>query len=130
MKPRRSSQSTRRYAGKTLGNARALRLEHTDAEGLLWSRLRDKQIDGHKFRRQQPIGPYIADFACMTEKLLIELDGGGHAEQKTKDRRREEYLQRSGYRVLRFWNTEVFENLSGVLEKVREALEQPPRTGN
>ena len=62
----------------------------------------------------------------MTEKLLIELDGGGHAEQKTKDCRREEYLRRSGYRVLRFWNTEVFENLSGVLEKVREALADPP----
>ena len=62
----------------------------------------------------------------MTEKLLIELDGGGHAEQKTKDRRREEYLRRSGYRVLRFWNTEVFDNLSGVLEKVREALADPP----
>ena len=120
------SESGRQYNPRHLGNARALRRDHTDAEGLLWSRLRDKQIDGHKFRRQQPIGPYIADFACMTEKLLIELDGGGHAEQKTKDRRREEYLRRSGYRVLRFWNTEVFENLSGVLEKVREALGQLP----
>ncbi len=62
----------------------------------------------------------------MSEKLLVELDGGGHAEQKAKDRRREEYLRRSGYRVLRFWNTEVFENLSGVLERVREALADPP----
>ena len=120
------TESGRQYDPRHEGNARALRREHTDAEGLLWSRLRDKQIEGYKFRRQQPIGPYIADFACMTEKLLIELDGGGHAEQKTKDRRREEYLQRSGYRVLRFWNTEVFENLSGVLEKVREALADPP----
>ncbi len=119
-------ESGRQYNPRHLGNARALRRDHTDAEGLLWSRLRDKQIDGHKFRRQQPIGPYIADFACMTEKLLIELDGGGHAEQKAKDRRREEYLRRSGYRVLRFWNTEVFENLSGVLERVREALADPP----
>ena len=120
------TESGRQYDPRHLGNARALRREHTDAEGLLWSRLRDRGLDGHKFRRQQPIGPYIADFACMTEKLLIELDGGGHAEQKTKDRRREEYLRRSGYRVLRFWNTEVFENLSGVLERVREALADPP----
>ena len=124
------TESGRQYNPRHLGNARALRREHTDAEGLLWSRLRDKQIDGHKFRRQQPIGPYIADFACMTEKLLIELDGGGHAEQKAKDRRREEYLRRSGYRVLRFWNTEVFENLSGVLERVREVLGQPSQAGN
>ena len=120
--PDKPIETYRRYARKNMRNARTLRREHTDAEGLLWSRLREKQIDGHKFRRQQPIGPYIADFACMSEKLLIELDGGGHAEQKAKDRQREEYLRRGGYRVLRFWNTEVFENLSGVLEKVREAL--------
>ncbi|MCY3823245.1 MAG: DUF559 domain-containing protein [Nitrospinae bacterium] len=120
------TESGRQYNPRHLGNARTLRREHTDAEGLLWSRLRDKQIDGRKFRRQQPIGPYIADFACMSDKLLIELDGGGHAEQKTKDRQREEYLRRRGYRVLRFWNTEVLENLSGVLEKVRETLADPP----
>ena len=119
-------ESGRQYDPRHLGNARTLRREHTDAEGLLWSHLRDKQLDGRKFRRQQPIGPYIADFACMSERLLIELDGGGHAEQKTKDRQREEYLRRRGYRVLRFWNTEVFENLSGVLEKVREGLAKQP----
>lgn len=62
----------------------------------------------------------------MPEKLLFELDGGGHVEQKTKDLRREEFLRRGGFRVLRFWNTEVFENLSGVLENVREALAAPP----
>ena len=120
------TESRRQYDPRHLGNARTLRREHTDAEGLLWSRLRDRGLDGYKFRRQQPIGTYIADFACMSEKLLIELDGGGHAEQQTKDRRREEYLRGSGYRVLRFWNTEVFENLSGVLENVREALAAPP----
>ena len=126
MKPRRSSQSTRRYAGKTLANARTLRREHTDAEGLLWARLRTGALGGRKFRRQQPIGPYIADFACMPEKLLVELDGGGHAERETLDRKRDEFLRRKGYRVLRFWNTEVFENLQGVLEKIHEALEKKP----
>ena len=116
------SESRRQYDTRHLENARTLRREHTDAEGLLWSRLRDRQIENRKFRRQQPIGPYIADFACMSDKLVIELDGGGHAQRQTRDRERDEYLGRNGYRVLRFWNTEVFENLSGVLERVREAL--------
>jgi len=121
-RPRRSSRLTRRYDSDNLQNARTLRREHTDAEGLLWDRLRGKGLFGHKFRRQQPIGPYIADFACMPEKLLVELDGGGHAERKSEDRERDEFLRRRGYRVLRFWNTEVFENLHGVLEKISEAL--------
>ncbi len=120
--PRRSSQFTRRYEPDTIQNARTLRSEHTDAEILLWARLRGKEMYGYKFRRQQPIGPYIADFACMSEKLLIELDGGGHAERKDYDSERDEFLRRNGYRVLRFWNTEVFENLHGVLEKISEAL--------
>ncbi len=119
---RKPSEPKRRYAPRTLRNAQSLRREHTDAEGLLWSRLRDKQLGSHKFRRQQPIGPYITDFACMSEKLLIELDGGGHAEQQAEDSERDEFLRRKGYRVLRFWNTEVFENLSGVLERVRGVL--------
>ena len=122
-RPRRSSQLTRRYDSDNLQNARTLRRERTDAEGLLWDRLRGKGLCGHKFRRQQPIGPYIADFACMSEKLLVELDGGGHAERRSEDRERDEFLRRRGYRVLRFWNTEVFENLEGVLEKISEALE-------
>ena len=116
------SEAERHYSPRTLQNARTLRTEQTDAESLLWTRLRDKQIEGRKFRRQQPIGPYVADFACMSHKLVIELDGGGHAQRKARDHERDEYLRRRGYSVLRFWNTEVFENLSGVLEKVREAL--------
>ena len=126
MKPRRSSRTTRRYAGKTLQNAQSLRGSRTDAEGILWYHLRARGLDGRKFRRQQPIGPYIADFACMSEKLLVELDGGGHVERKAEDHERDEYLHRSGYRVLRFWNTEVFENLHGVLEKISEAMEEKP----
>ena len=121
-RPRRSSQTTRRYDPTTMQNARTLRSEHTDAEGLLWARLRGKGLCGHKFRRQQPIGPYVADFACMSEKLIVELDGGGHAERKAYDSKRDEFLRRNGYRVLRFWNTEVFENLHGVLEEISEVL--------
>ena len=126
MKPRRSSRTTRRYASQTLQNAQSLRGKRTDAEGILWNHLRERELDGRKFRRQQPIGPYIADFACMSEKLIVELDGGGHAERKAEDRERDEYLRRSGYRVLRFWNTEVFENLQGVLEKISEVIGEKP----
>ena len=118
--PRKQTDPNRRYARNTLQNAQTLRREHTDAEGLLWAHLRGKGLGTRKFRRQQPIGPYIADFACMSEKLVIELDGGGHAERKARDRERDEFLRRRGYRVLRFWNTEVFENLHGVLEKIHE----------
>ena len=116
----------RQYTQQTLQNAKTLRQTQTNAEDLLWHYLRDKQLDGHNFRRQQPIGPYIADFACMSQKLLIELDGGGHTERKAHDRERDEFLRQRGYRVLRFWNNEVFENCLGVLERVYEALTSPP----
>lgn len=108
----------RAYSPKTLQRAKNLRQNQTDAEGLLWHYLRGKQLGGHKFRRQQPIGPYIADFACMPSKLLIELDGGGHAEQQSYDERRDAYLRERGYRVLRVWNNDVFENCTGVLERI------------
>ncbi len=120
----------RRYTQQTLQNAKTLRCNQTNAESLLWHCLRDKQLDGHKFRRQQPIGPYIVDFACISQKLLIELDGGGHAERKAHDREREEFLRQRGYRVLRFWNNEVFENCFGVLESIYAALtHHPPLEG-
>ena len=116
----------RSYSKKTLEQAKALRQRQTDAEGLLWHYLRKKQLGGFKFRRQQPIGPYIVDFACMPEKLLVELDGGQHAERAAHDQRRDAFLRSKGYRVLRFWNNEVFENCYGVLERVYEALRNPP----
>ena len=94
--------------------------------GLLWHFLRNKQLDGYKFRRQQPIGPYIADFACLSRKLLIELAGSQHAERYSYDEKRDNLLQEKGYRVLRFWNDEVLENCFGVLERVYEALTSPP----
>ncbi len=115
----------RSYPEKTLNRAKSLRQNQTDAESLLWRYLRNKQLDGYKFRRQQPIGPYIIDFACLPEKLLIELDGGQHAEHEVYDERRDRFLQSKGYRVLRFWNNEVFENCFDVLEHIYQALTSP-----
>ena len=87
--------------------------------------LRDKQLDGYKFRRQQPIGPYIVDFACMPQKLLIEPDGGQHAEQHTYDQKRDAFLREQGYTILRFWNNQIFEHCFVVLETIYEALVAP-----
>ena len=128
----RSPQASRwgeikhQYTQQTLQKAQTLRESQTNAEGLLWHYLRDKQLAGYKFRRQQPIGPYIVDFACMPKKLLIELDGGQHAEQHTYDKKRDEFLREKGYKVLRFWNNDVFENCFGVLESIRAAVQDPP----
>ena len=114
------------YTQQTLQKAQTLRESQTNAEGLLWHYLRDKQLAGYKFRRQQPIGPYIVDFACMPKKLLIELDGGQHAEQHTYDKKRDEFLRGKRYKILRFWNNDVFENCFGVLESIRAAVQDPP----
>jgi len=102
--------------------ARELRANQTDAELALWQRLRKKQLEGFRFRRQVPIGPFIADFVCHSEKLVIEVDGGQHAENKSYDDHRTARIKEDGYRVLRFWNNEVLENPDGVLEVVRGAL--------
>ncbi len=116
----------RRYSARTLQRAQTLRDNRTDAEGLLWQYLRNKQLGGYKFRRQQPMGPYIADFACLPEKLLVELDGGQHAARQAHDDRRDAFLREKGYRALRFWNNEVFDNCFGVLDRVYAALTDPP----
>lgn len=92
--------------------ARKLRVQSTDAEKLLWSRIRSRQL-GAKFVRQFPIGPHIADFACRSAHLAIELDGGQHGE--AIDAPRTAMIEAHGYRVIRFWNNEVLENLEGVL---------------
>ena len=117
----------RAYTRQTLERARTLRQEQTDAEGLLWHYLSRKQLAGYKFRRQQPIGPYIVDFACMSRKLVIELDGGQHGERPAYDERRDDYLRSKGYRILRFWNNEVFQSCMDVLETVYQTLVDPHR---
>jgi very-short-patch-repair endonuclease len=91
------------------------RKNQTEAEMALWRRLRSKGMPGLKFRRQQPIGVYIVDFVCLEKKLIIEVDGGQHANSE-EDRRRDAWLQGEGYSVLRFWNNEVLGNLDGVME--------------
>ena len=117
----------RGYSQRTLTTAQTLRRNRTDAEGLLWHYLRHNQLDGHRFRRQHPIGPYIIDFACLARKVLIELDGSQHAERQDDDKKRDAFLRAQGYRVLRFWNNDVFENCFGVLERIYEAVtEHPP----
>ncbi|HLZ67126.1 MAG TPA: endonuclease domain-containing protein [Aliidongia sp.] len=101
---------------------RELRQASTDAERKLWSRLRRRQIGDCKFRRQHPVGGYIADFACIERCLIVEADGGHHADDPN-DQIRIERLEALGWRVLRFWNNEVLANPDGVLEVIRQALE-------
>jgi len=98
--------------------ARHLRKNQTDVEKLLWKHLRNKQLN-YKFRRQFPIEPYIADFACLELKLIIELDGGQHSNQIDYDSQRSLFLQQRGFKVIRFWNNDVSRNLSSVLEAIR-----------
>jgi very-short-patch-repair endonuclease len=104
--------------------ARRLRREATPAERVLWSALRRFRPQGFHFRRQTPIGPYIADFACKQSKIVIELDGSQHGEreQLDHDETRTASLTTRGYRVLRFWNHEVFENRDGVVDVIFRAL--------
>ena len=101
--------------------ARSLRNSGTDAERLLWQHLRRRQLGGYRFRRQQPIGPYIVDFLCFEQKLVIELDGGHHAENRYDDERTG-WLVSRGFRVLRFWNSDVLGNAEGVRYAILEAL--------
>jgi very-short-patch-repair endonuclease len=107
------------------GIARALRKRSTDIESYLWRYLKNRQMEGFKFRRQQPIGRYIVDFASLEKRLVIEVDGGQHAINTTKDMLRDEWLRGEGYEVLRFWDNQVFDNLEGVLETIRDALLTP-----
>lgn len=104
-------------------NARDLRQNQTDVEGLLWQHLRDRRLAGHKFRRQHPIGAFVADFVCIERRLVVELDGGQHASQIEDDNRRSEYLKSKGYSVVRFWNNEVLKDTQAVLEAILRSIE-------
>ncbi|MFI5329930.1 MAG: endonuclease domain-containing protein [Desulfobaccales bacterium] len=98
--------------------ARALRKRLTDAERRLWHHLRNRELGGWKFRRQYPVGPFIVDFICVENNLVIELDGSQHAENEASDLQRSAYLNNMGYRVCRFWNNQVLQETEGVLEAI------------
>src|SRR6266700_7713093 len=106
--------------------ARHLRKNPTEAERLLWRRLRVWQVDGFKFRRQQPLGRYIVDFVCLEKRMIIEVDGGQHAEDANYDTDRDAWLRNQGFVILRFWNNDVLKNMNGVLEVIAKNLQNTP----
>ena len=110
----------------TRSRARQLRRRPTDVERSLWQRLRFWQVDGYKFRRQQPLGNYIVDFVCLQKRLIIELDGGQHAQDANYDAARDAWLREQGFIVLRFWNNDVLKNMDGVMTKIRNKLQSTP----
>jgi very-short-patch-repair endonuclease len=105
----------------SLGRARRLRVMMTDAERRLWSALRSRRLQGFKFRRQHPLGNYILDFACIEHRLVIEADGGQHADNKA-DAHRTAWLESQGWRVIRFWNNDILANTEGVLDTILRFL--------
>ena len=106
-----------------ISRARELRKQSTDAERLLWSRLRDRRLMGLKFKRQCPFGRYIVDFVCKGRNLIIEIDGGHHQEQQAFDLSRTAWLNSRGYTVIRYWNSELLADIDSVLESIRMKLE-------
>ena len=105
--------------------AKDLRTRMTDAERLLWKHLRAHRLNGQKFRRQQPIGPYIVDFVHLGARLIVEADGGQHNDSAT-DQVRDAWLKAEGYRVLRFWNNDILQNPDAVLEEIFKAVSPSP----
>lgn len=108
--------------------ARNLRNDPTDAEYKLWHQLQDKKLSGYRFRRQHPIPPYIVDFCCLEKKLVVELDGGHHADDNHRihDQQRDEFLKNKNFYILRFWNNEVMTEIDGVLNTILHNLETVP----
>ncbi len=118
-RPLRSNPTTKHRAIE-------LRKELTPAEHKLWAVLRGDQLRGVNFRRQHAIGPFIADFCSLKAKLIVELDGSQHLEQPGYDQQRTKYLESQGYKVIRFWNNEVLNNLEGVILAILHTLEDGP----
>jgi very-short-patch-repair endonuclease len=110
--------------------AKRLRRNQTDAERLLWFRLRDRRLEGLKFKRQMPIDRYVVDFCCSDARLIVELDGGQHSVSAEADAIRTKKLEEQGYLVLRYWNNDVLSNIDGVLETIvstaRQHSPEPP----
>lgn len=111
---------------KKIPQAKELRNTPTPTEAILWQHLRRKALNGLKFRRQHPFGPFIVDFYCPSIRLAIELDGLGHKSKEAYDARRDSYLESHGIRVLRLWNTDIERNLAGAMEEIRKACDDPP----
>ena len=109
-----------------VGTARRLRRDQTDAERTLWFRLRDRRLNGLKFRRQMPIKSYVVDFCCESARLIVELDGGQHVERSSEDTKRTADLEAYGYLVLRFWNNDVLSNIDGVVATIVATVNQDP----
>jgi very-short-patch-repair endonuclease len=109
--------------------ARILRKQSTDVERKFWNEVRHSRLGGFKFKRQYSIGPYIVDFICTEARLVVELDGGQHADN-VSDQSRDAYLGNAEYKVLRFWNTDVMTNIEGVLTMVLKELEQRARSAS
>src|SRR5690242_4773314 len=109
-------------SAESVGRARRLRRDQTDAEAKLWRALQNRQLDGFKFRRQAPVDRYIADFLCREAMLIVELDGGHHMEAQAHDAARTEVLEQAGYRVMRFWNADVLTGLDNVLMAISAEL--------
>ncbi|HLC17973.1 MAG TPA: DUF559 domain-containing protein [Thermodesulfobacteriota bacterium] len=103
-----------------------LRKNATEAENLLWRYLRSKQLEGLKFRRQEPVSDYIVDFVCFEKRIIIEVDGGQHALDKDRDDKRDRWLKEQGFKVLRFWNNEVLGNIEGVFETIGKNCQSHP----
>ncbi|RIK30432.1 MAG: hypothetical protein DCC56_08900 [Anaerolineae bacterium] len=116
----------RRTTPQGYENARNLRKNPTPEEKKLWSRLKDRQVNSVKFRRQHAIGNYIPDFCAVKEKLIIELDGSQHLEQTEYDEERTKYFESLGYRVIRFWNNQIMKEMDGVILAIMEALKSTP----
>lgn len=106
--------------------ARSLRKNAPDAERRLWQVLRMRQLNGARFRRQRPIGPYILDFVCLEKKIAIELDGGQHSQSRAYDKARDTWLRNQGFVVLRFWNHEIFTELETVKQVIWRILAETP----
>ena len=111
-------EKTREPAVVSVKRARALRRRQTPAEDIFWREVRNRQFLGLKFRRQVPIGKYIADFVCEREKLIVEIDGASHVDSTDYDEERTRVLEQFGYRVVRYWNSDLYEGLDSVFREL------------
>src|SRR5947209_8239832 len=109
--------------------ARSLRWNLTDPERLLWKHLRRRRVDGFRFRRQRPFGPYVCDFICLEARLIVALDGSQHLDRAEYDAQRDAFMRSFGYRVLRFWNGDVTAHTAVVLDTIFEALRRKEMDG-